>query len=251
MDAVTTLTPDADEELRELRRRAYGPQSSGLSAAELARLEDLEGRARGAAVQTDPLPAEADAAAPPHPAPPIEPTPGAPSVSDAAVASSSSDPVLPPPRRRRWPLWVAGGAGLAAGIALTLGVTSLGERAPDATQRPIENVPLPDVGSGGALDLESLRTYERWNDVSLWTVDRLDGATCLVMAGGGDDDPAAWYGTMQCSRDGLDPQIDFTVWPGMASMIGVDLPADSSVRFVARRGVIDVWVDAAGEISGS
>lgn len=254
MDAVTTLTPDADGELRDLRRRAYGPGSSGLSSAELSRLEALESRSR-ADTESPERPAEVSARQ--------ETTPrvsdGPEVVASATAASDPDEPAAPAPdvagARTEWwrrrSLWIAAGAGVAVGVAVTLGVTSLGERAPDETRRQIETLPLPSIGYSGQFDEDSLRSYEQWNEVSLWTVERPDGATCLVVAGGREDDPAGWFGDMKCTLDGLDPQIDITVWQGMGEMLGSDLPADSAIRFVARHGVVDVWVDAAGGTSRS
>lgn len=256
MDAVTTLTPNPDDELRELRRRAYGPDSSGLSPEELSRLEALEVRARETG-QVEAPPAEVPAVATPATDAPVEIAPAA-----AASAASAADepatplaaeaPAVPTVSWRRWPLWIAAGVGVAVGVVVTLGVTTLGERAPDETLRQVETAPLPSIGGySSELDQDTLRSYEEWNAVSLWTVERADGATCLVLSAGGDDDPAGWFGNVQCTMDGLDPQIDFTVWQGLGEMIGSDLPSDSTVRFVARHGVVDVWVDTAGGVIGS
>ncbi|MWJ12984.1 hypothetical protein [Clavibacter michiganensis] len=117
-------------ELRELRRRAYGP-APDLDDAELDRLRELEARQGGAA----------GAASDPHSAgavPPVAPStahPGGPAPADPAIDERDADdddaPAsrAPAPRRRTAILWAASVlVAVGATVALTSGLASMTSR---------------------------------------------------------------------------------------------------------------------------
>ncbi|NII71276.1 hypothetical protein [Microbacterium ulmi] len=273
---MTILTPDAEHELHELRRRAYGPGSeAGLDAHELERLQLLEERVRAhrtrptsaadavrgetpaaAAVRGDaPSSGRAPASAEPATKPGSESetaTAEAGAGAEAAgarqtgIESGSRAAGLTRLLRRGW-TGMAVGVGILLGVSATFAGIALGERAPDvvlhqasddAADKPIVPVGL-DYLAG---DPDSLKHFGEWEGVTLWTMRRADDAVCLLLT---IDGGLLDWG---CALDRLDPQVDLWVFGGLSQMIDADLPVGSTVRFVVRDDTVDVWIDPAGEI---
>ncbi len=228
-------TPDAEDELAALQRRAYGPgEQAPLDPAELARLHELEEQLRVATPV--PLSGEEPTDQPPEPAPATDPP------VDTA-------PPLEPVRRwwRSPRLWAAASAGLVVGVAATLGVTALQHPPPDvvlhrAAEQDHTDLEDHDAFSYLNLDPDSIVIFEPWHDARVWTAERGDGALCLVVGSGVNEG----YFDLGCALDGLDPQIDLPVFPGLSGAFGVDLRNGSTVRFVARADTVDVWIREAG-----
>jgi len=110
---------DSSAELRMLRAKAYGPGGE-LSDAELARLQELEGRGRNAAGEEERLrlpavaqPVSSAAAAPP-------PTKQAEQAERAEASDVEASSETETPSRRRWPL-IAGSVVATLGIGFGIG----------------------------------------------------------------------------------------------------------------------------------
>jgi hypothetical protein len=114
-------------ELRALRAKAYGP-GGDLSADELARLEELEGRLRppAAAQPVVPQPVEGTSAAasqPPRGDQLEDESAGDPAQEPAEHAERAEASAAPSTRRRRWPLLAASVVGiLAVGLGIGWGI---------------------------------------------------------------------------------------------------------------------------------
>ncbi|CCE74334.1 hypothetical protein [Clavibacter nebraskensis] len=130
-------------ELRELRRRAYGPRPD-LDDAELDRLRELEARQGGTAVASSPVRAAA-------PGTPPAARPAGPALEEhiPAVDHSDDDDALasgpPAPRRRGTAILWAASALVAVGatVALTSGFASMTDREV-ATVALDPDRPVPD-----------------------------------------------------------------------------------------------------------
>lgn len=264
---MTTLTPDSGDELAQLRRRAYGPAEAALDAGELARLHELEERVRPAALPfgsgVEPkaemsriIPESEHASPEEKERSTVEVLSASPPIVEANSAPPAAlTPAPAPVWWRRWTTWVAASliVGVVLGVVLSWGFARAQNVPPTLVLDAVStDPPEPDAmgwPSSMSVDYESFEAYESWNRVSVWTVTRADGASCLFLMAGEVNAETGWYSDFRCVHDGLDPQIDLNVWPGMAAFIGGDLPADSNVRFVARGGAVDVWVQEAREVS--
>ena len=177
---------DTTAELADLRARAYAPDAAGLTAQELARLEELETARRAAAVPTAPPVPPAPPAPPASAAPPVLPAPRAPTVTviETAPAEPAAQPEPNPAtaravERARRPLLLAvialaaaiplvGIGGFFAG-ALVAGPT--GGASPAARSEPITVGSFTDAEMQASHD-EALEALE-WDDDS---VELLGGA---------------------------------------------------------------------------
>lgn len=254
---VTTLTPEASDELHDLRRRAYGPDAgAGLDSEEIERLHQLEGRSRVASGVVPVAPAVADELDEPAPESAAPPAPVAPEADAAAEGEPideggvESSTQTPPPWWRRRSLWIAAAAGVAIGVAATWGLGALRSVPPTEVLQPTDRS-FDDMSDAAgqsffAWDPATIQHYGPWHAVDVWTVTRTDGAHCLMITTASEDGRQGTFMDARCVTDGLDPQLDLWMWEGMQSYTGTDLPAESNVRFVARGGVVDVWVQPAG-----
>lgn len=256
MDSVTALTPEAERELRALRRRAYGPDpSSPLDGHELARLSELEAavRTRGLRPARPAEPPRASAASAPAAAPapaPLEPSPlvaeaptqrGPVTAPDASRASSVTRPWW-----RRRATWVAGVGGIAVGVGATLGILSLTTRAPDQVLHRVStevasSTPIPSGLGSVAGDPDSLELFGQWEGLTVWTMRSAEDAPCLMLTV--DDGLVDW----RCAVSGFDPQIDFWLFRGVRDAMDTELPVGTTVRFLARGDAVDIWVDRPQE----
>ncbi|WP_435080753.1 hypothetical protein [Clavibacter michiganensis] len=114
-------------ELRELRRRAYGP-APDLDGAELDRLQELEARQGGAAGAAS-ASHSAGAATPvaPPAAHPVAPAPVAPALDERDAGDDDAPASRAPASRRRTPILWAASVLVAVGatVALTSGLASM------------------------------------------------------------------------------------------------------------------------------
>lgn len=184
------LSSGETAELRELQRRAYAP-GDGLSAAEAARLHELEDKrvmaAESAAAEPESVPATsvtepaADVVSPADAAGPEAPGVGA--AEDAGI----TDPAPRAKRRSPWVPLAAGAAlllvGLGAGWAIAESLHTPASVAVTAEQQARGEQIAPEGTDPGSL----IALGER-EGVLAWYVTKSQGAqTCLVLDGGGDE----------------------------------------------------------------
>lgn len=271
MDRVTTMTPEIERELHELRERAYGPGAgAGLDAGEAERLEELESRARAVRVAKKPAstraavahealevgPAETPAAAMTPESRQRTQDDGSPDASaaldiaEAPAAASFEDPTTT--RAHRWwrsrAVWIGVAAGAVVGALIASTTYARLTPPPDTTLHVIANPEgIPSDLSGMAayigVDVETLVRFDDWKsfEVSMGTQD--DGDECLLVMA---QQAILDFG---CGFDGLSPQVDLWVHNGMASLIGGSIPTGSTIRFVARGDTIDVWEQLSETVS--
>jgi hypothetical protein len=250
------MTPsDADRELSDLRARAYGPDADiDSDPAARARLVELEAarlftRVAVPAIESKVAPV-ADAARPAapvgvvadHAAPPAEPLTGMlPMTSSEGDGRSLWHRATATRRRRRGFIAVA----IVAVIVLIYAITWLLGPHPDATQHRIAvEIEFADVLStqGVSHDSSTLRQYEPYRDIKLWSVIDDRGYFCL----------AAWEQGLsgrfghQCAPQGTELFVDLEAGQGSDSFAAW-LPDDSFVRFQLRGAGVDVYLPPAPE----
>jgi hypothetical protein len=230
---VSSVPPPA-EELAALRRRAYGPDAD-IEADPLAqaRLEELEreyaARGRGA---PDGAPIDRDAAS-----------------EDATPASTQAGPPdaeVPGRMRRALPI-IAIGASVVAVIAVgALGFERLNRPQPAARLEALADVPR---GTAFPLvDPEDLRTwgviepvfvsYGEYGALDAWSMSGSPGRQCIVVSVGGE------VAGIHCTTPGIDTFVDIlslNSWMPEAPE-GGSIPLESTIRFVLRDDVVDVYV---------
>ncbi|MDQ1129856.1 hypothetical protein [Microbacterium sp. SORGH_AS_0888] len=262
------MSPDAADELAELRRRAYGPDAD-IDAVALARLRDMEAgeRARsaprdhaaGAPAPTAPVSDGARAGARP-PAEPPRPaaTSGAPETPDAGATVGDASAAAGGGRglrlsRRVRAVWAASlvlAAALGAGVAAGAVVFSGWDPIPHAARL----TPQDEGGVDrfmGSQDVE-LRSFGTYLGLGVYA-----GGGCLQVVFGGEGGRS---GTGTCAGSGLATVLDVTV-PADGSSAGgygstVPLPAElterypdgATVRFTHRGDVVVVDVGGLPDI---
>ena len=250
MDASSPPS-DAERELDELRKRAYGPHPDiQVDPAAMARLTELEAArtARppdGADAEIGELAAAAD---------------GAPAADSAGTASGAdtSDPVasgedslrslwqrLTSPRARRGAL-LAGV--LAALIALAYAAAGLVGPHPDATVHRIPNEADGMVVSllgvlGMDAEPSSIHGYEPYRGLETWFAVDAQGFQCfmIIERSGPTVDGA------NCVPPGVDLFADIGAWPLLGDDVMRGLPDGSIIRFHYRGDSVDVFVYPATE----
>jgi hypothetical protein len=231
---------EANRELNELRRRAYGPHPDiQADPAALARLTELE-----AARRADP-PDGADTGI-------REPA----AAADGAPARTASSEGLPRSlwhrltatrARRRRSSFVAAGA-LVVFFALAYIMASLDGPDPDATLHPVadeaDGAVLAMLGFLGAdADHSTIRGYEPYRGVEPWFVAERQGLQCfmLIKRSGPSVDGA------NCVPPGVDLFADTGAWPLLGDDFIEGLPNGSIVRFHYRGHSVDVFLYPASE----
>ena len=212
---------DTDRELNALRLRAYGPDPDiEADPAALARLVELEAAHSAAAA--------AAAAAP------TEPPDGDRWRSHRRRATETV--------RRRGRL-VTGSVVVA--VLLVYSAWLLAPR-PDATLRPTAGEASDQlIANMHALGFEgdpsSLRTFEPYLDVELWSMVDVKGLLCLMVVTGDQPDHT------QCVPPGVELSVDFDPWPSWGGSEAVRLPDGSVIRFHLREDAVDVYVYPASK----
>ena len=249
---------DADRELNDLRARAYGPDPDiDTDPAARERLVELEAarlssRAAVPDIGSNVAPV-ADAARPGAHA-----TVGVVAEHAAPTAESLTELLLPvtsgegggrslwhhaTATRRRRLGFIA--VAIVAAIVLIYAITWLLGPHPDATQHRIAvEIEFADVLSiqGVSHDNSTLRQYEPYRDIKLWSVIDDRGYFCL----------AAWEQGLsgrvghQCAPPGTELFVDLEAGQGSDSFAAW-LPDDSFVRFQLRGAGVDVYLPPASE----
>ncbi|MDN4610010.1 hypothetical protein [Arthrobacter burdickii] len=261
MDA-SSPSSDAERELGELRRRAYGPHSDiQADRAALARLAELETAGTGNPPEGDDTEIDEPAAAAESvPVVDVARTVSAADRRDQAagiapVVASSNDP-----SRSRWhSIWlyatatrahrswsVAGTLVVLFALAYSLEwlIGPHSDATLHATEHEADDVVFLMLDVLGAdVDRSSLRGYEPYRGVEPWfSVDR-QGLQCFMII----DRSGPTVDGANCVPPGVDLFADIGAWPllGDDSMDG--LPDGSIIRFHHRGDSVDVSLYPASE----
>ena len=248
MDASTPPS-DAEQELDDLRRRAYGPHPDiQADAAALARLTELEAALGGSP------PGAADAGVGTSAT-----TPEAAPRDDSVWAQSDPDGLdaeSPPEEEadagRLWSAWhwltatparriVA--AALTAALVITPAVAWIIGPHPDATLRAIEDEPDGVVLSlldflGADPEPASIRGYEPYRGYQPWFSVEKGGRQCLMLV---EPNGPAVDGA-NCVPPGVELFADSTAWRLLGDNLQNRLPHGSMVRFHYRGDSVDVYL---------
>jgi hypothetical protein len=258
MDASSPPS-DAEQELADLRRRAYGPHPDiQADAAALARLTELEA-ARGGSP-----PGAADAgvgsSAAPADAAPADAAPRDDSVwaqSDPDGLDAESPPEEEAGEGRLWSAWhrltatparriVA--AALTAALVIAPTVAWIIGPHPDATLHAIEDEPDGVVLSlldflGADPDPASIRGYEPYRGYQPWFSVEKEGQQCLMLV---EPNGPAVDGA-NCVPPGVELIADSTAWRLLGDNLQNRLPHGSMVRFHYRGDSVDVYLYSSSD----
>jgi hypothetical protein len=233
-----------DQELRELRERAYGPHSDIQDDPDaLARLAELESvlldehasarPGEHASQESVELTAETVAV--------VEaPMP------DAMVAESE-----PVQRRSAWQkvwstptgrVWLIGGS-LVVIIALINAVTWFAPQRPEATLQPtgieVEGHILSAVSRAplAELDTTTLRGFEAYRGLEPWVAEGAQGSSCLIVI------DRATLRAIRCAPPEAELSLDIGAWPLDATYPYMEGLADGTViRFQLHGDTVDAYV---------
>jgi hypothetical protein len=238
MDAPA-LSAERQQELDELRSRAYGPDADiDRDADALARLIELEELARLDA--PEPV-AETGRSTPTDTSASSAGGPTVVILDGEGDPVNSAGPVPDPEARRRWwrrvPLWAYIAGALAIGLAVGFVVPPLLSPHPATTlqQVPVEGAPLDFQMYG--IPASSPVRYEPFHDLEVWSAQTESGSTCIVVT----TDTGEWTGA-GCAPEPLDAMADVTFFAGMRPIDGLELPEGSVLRFLLRGDVMEVWI---------
>lgn len=218
---------DIERELDALRARAYGPEADiDADPAAISRLVELEAAHRAATAARAAAPV-AVATAVTATAPGEEPT-----------APSSRDGSRGVRGRRTWA--VVAVICLFAIVAAT--VWNLVLR-PDATLRQIDADGGSDVirvlsAQGRGPDASTLRQFEPYHDVGVWSVENAAGKVCFVVW----DRLASGRFSIKCAPPGREVALSLTVESEGVDDFAPWLPDGSIVDFHLRDDTVDVFV---------
>jgi hypothetical protein len=215
---------DTERELDALRARAYGPEADiDADPAAMARLVELEAAHRAATAAR--VAASGAVATVVTVAAPAEPT--SPSSRDASRGV----------RARTWA--VAGVICLFAVVAAT--VWNLVLR-PDATLRQIDAEGSDIIrvlsAQGRGPDASTLRQFEPYHDVGVWSVENAAGRVCFVVW----DLLASGRFSIKCAPPGREMALSLTVESEGVDDFARWLPEGSIVDFHLREDTVDVFV---------
>lgn len=250
----TAASPESAAELRELRRRAYGPEADiADDPAAQERLVALELSARAASVpplevpEVAPETAEtrvaADDGADPESLPDAEPPTDAPVVLTRRTAA--------PERRRAWwrrrSAWVIAAGAIVLTVAVSWSAMALLAPRGDLALAPVissDGDRQRLMGQGilemYGIDRGTLQQYDPYRQLRVWSASAAGGNRCIVL----ESEVYGVYG-VNCAPAGLDPTFDLYMYPGVPTEISGDLPTGSVVRFVLGPSGVSVWVAAA------
>jgi hypothetical protein len=213
---------DIERELDGLRARAYGPDADiDADPAALARLVELEAAHLGAArAARSARPAAVALAAP------------------AEVASGTTQGIARPGAVRAWA--IAGAVALFA-ILLTAAVWNF-PTVPDATLRQIAVEANSDIirvlsAQGRGPNASTLRRFEPYHDVGVWSVENAAGKVCFVVW----DLTSSGRFSIKCAPPGTQVTLTLIV-ASDGDDFGRWLPDGSSVDFRFDENAVDVFV---------
>ena len=243
-DSNPTTTPsrvsDAERELNDLRARAYGPTSDiEADPAAMARLIELEAAHVGAATPDNPTESVGSRAADDSltaPAP-RESVAGGAAVSQAkpTIPTASSE------RTGRRTLFLVGSIVVVA--ILVFAATWLHVSRPDATLRPTAGE--PDNGviqtlnfQGEIPDPSTLRQFERYHDLDVWSVENRSGDTCIVAWNRGSMGRFQFH----CGPPSVELVLHMRVGPDPDDGFGDWLPSGSVVSLHLHENTVAIFV---------
>jgi hypothetical protein len=250
---VPALPPDAERELDDLRRRAYGPHPDIQSdPAALARLTELEaaraGRPSGVSNLTEP----ADGARPGGSA-------RDPSVADQDDPNGGIEPEEEYSDAATRTLWqrltgsrigrgLALAGALAVIIALAFGLARLVVPQPDATLHQFADEADDAVLSvldflGSDADLSTVRGYEAFRGVEPWFLVEKTGQHCFMII----QRSSRTVDGANCVPPGVELFADVGEWPLIGPSFTENLPDGSIMRFHYRGDSVDVYVYPTAE----
>jgi hypothetical protein len=233
-----------DQELRELRARAYGPHPDIQDDPEaLARLAELE------SVRLD---EHASAGSGEHASQePVRLSPETVVVIEAPMPDAmvaAREPVQP---RSAWQkvwatptgrVWLIGGS-LVVIIAVIYAVTWFAPQRPEATLQPtgieaeghirsaVTHAPLAE------LDTTTLRGYEAYRGVEPWVADGAQGTRCLMVI------ERATLQAIRCAPPEAELTVDLGAWPLDSTYPYMEGLADGTViRFQLHGDAVDAYV---------
>ena len=229
------LSPEHEVELAALRVRAYGPDADiAVDPAAVARLCVLEDMSRSEpAADTSTPDADSDSSDPPA------------APDESGEGPSDPAPVAPEPRRRRrMPIWAFVAGAAVIGLGLGWAIPGLMPPHPQSVLRvaPAEGAPQDFELYG--LEAVSPVRYDPFHELEVWSSLTPTGAVCLLITA----NTGEWI-TAGCAAGSVEPIADFTVYAGMRTIEGLDLPVGSLVRFTLSDGAVEVWIDESEQQS--
>lgn len=241
--AASSTPFDAERELEDLRRRAYGPHPDiQADPAALARLRELEA-ARSASPPYDAYPEIGPPAAVAADEPAVDGDWSSPDPPDWAAGEHSPPPLWQrlTSKQARRASFVAGA--LVALVALVYTVAGLvGPRA-DATLHPIADEPDRVVLSllrfvGADVDRSTVRGYQTYRGFQPWFSRENGGSQCFMLV----DRSTSTVDGANCVPPGVDLFADVGEWPLLGEDYTEGLPDGSIIRFHYRGDSVDVFL---------
>ena len=201
-----------------MRARAYGPEADiEADPVAMVRLAELEAAHLAGALT------RADVAVAPPPQPVTEPSPHL-------------------ARRRPVHSWLIAGAVVLVGVAVAVAEWSL-EARPDMTLQPIPVDPHSDIirvlnGQGMGVDVSTLRAFEPYHDVAVWSAVNSAGRVCFTVW----DLVASGRFSSKCAPPGKEVSLTLSVDSEGGDGFGRWLPDGSSIDFRFHDDTVDVFV---------
>ena len=249
--AAGVAADDASRELNDLRARAYGPESDiEADPAAMSRLIELEA-AHIAALPPVSATASADyrtarAAQISAPAP-GNAAEGSPSQKAAAIPTVSGEgsgrPAWQRATRIRSRVWFVIGAVVILPTLIYAAIWLLAPH-PDATLHPTAAEPDNSViqeltANVGDPHISTLRHFQRYREIAVWSVDNGSGETCLLAwdRGGGSG-----RFEFQCLPSAVELALHMPVVAEADDGFGEWLADGSVISLHLRKGTVDVFV---------
>lgn len=266
-----------DAELRQLRRRAYGPDADIASdPAALARLRELEGERR-----TEEAPSAAEtpgasatpAIATASPVPPRPPLPATPAIGDASAPTGDSSapdaqPLASPASpanaapeavNRVWPRrlarWSRSPRGIAVAAVVLLMVVALAIVPGLVSDRSDASLRVDPAYADEQLsteyrlflrqigvNMDELERFEDFAGLQVWGTPSAAAVRCVLVSDGPQDVRA-----LSCVPRGLDPVADSIIYPGSPvpgdlEELYPEIGAGAAVRFTLGGDTVEVHV---------
>ena len=231
---------DAERELDDLRARAYGPKSDIESdPAAMARLIELEAAHVGAAPPGDPTESVGSRAA--------NSSSRAPAARESVAADAAGSqakptiPTTPSKSSTRRTLFLVGSTVVVA--MLVFAATWLHALPPDAILRPTVGEPDDRIiqtlmSQGEVPDPSTLRQFERYHDLDVWSVENRSGDTCIIAYNRGSMGRFQFH----CGPPAVELVLHMPVGPDPDDSFGDWLPSGSVVSLHLRENTVAIFV---------